>query len=224
MKNCPSQFSNDGKVMSTDAARRRLFSQVFGFAIVALTMVEMFTVPKDYFVLGSIVSTSAMFCVAFLLSDQTGQKFRPALWRFAMGIGMAFLLYAIFQGGNLAVTNLKLFGVSSSNELSIYGLFSSVPTPLLVFVLALDAIGFESYFRGNLQNLFSKRIGAGSVFVVAVIDAIIHISTMNPLFPATVIVADSIWGLNYYTTKDLYSNIACHFVWDLLVFVLLPIH
>ena len=209
---------------SEDVARRKLFSQVFGFAIVALTMVEMFTIPKEYFVVGSIVSTSAMFCVAFLLSDQTQKKFRPGLWRLAVGIGVAFLLYAIFLGGNLAVTNLKLFGVSTSNEQSIYGLFSSVPIPLLVIVLALDAIGFETYFRGNLQNLLSKKLGVGSIFVVAIIDAIIHISTMNPLFPATVIVADSVWGLNYYTTKDLYSNIACHFVWDLLVFVILPIH
>jgi len=100
----------------------------------------------------------------------------------------------------------------------------NVPTPLLVVVLALDAIGFETYFRGNLQTVFSKKIGVGSVFVVALVDAIIHISTMNPLFPATVIVSDSVWGLNYYTTKDLYSNIASHFLWDLLVFILLPIH
>jgi len=103
-------------------------------------------------------------------------------------------------------------------------LFSNTPTPLLVLILALDAVGFESYFRGNLQTIFSKRIGVGSVFVVALIDAAIHISTLNPLFPATVIVADSVWGLNYYFTRDLYSNIASHFLWDLLVFILLPIH
>ena len=174
--------------------------------------------------LGSVVSTVAMACVAYLLSDQSGEKFRPGTWRVALGIALAFILYAIFLGGNLAVKNLNLFGVSGSNEQSIYGLFSGTPTPLLVVVFALDAIGFESFFRGNLQTIFSKRIGIGAVFLVAVIDAVIHLSTMNPLFPATVIVADSVWGLNYYITKDLYSNIASHFLWDLMVFVLLPIH
>jgi len=165
-----------------------------------------------------------MSCVAYFLSGQSGEKFRPGMWRVALGIALAFVLYAIFLGGNLALKSLNLFGVSGSNEQSIYGLFSGTPNLLLVVVFALDAIGFESFFRGNLQTIFSKRIGIGAVFLVAVIDAAIHLSTMNPLFPATVIVADSVWGLNYYITKDLYSNIASHFLWDLMVFVLLPIH
>jgi len=187
-------------------------------------MVEMFTVPRPYFILGSIVSTSSMICVAYLLSNQTGDKFHPGAWRVALGVAVAFALYLVFLAGNYAVVNLRLFGISGSNETTIYGLFSGTPTPLLILVLALDAIGFESYFRGNLQGLLSKRIGVGSIFLVALIDAAIHLSTFNPLFPLTVIVADSVWGLNYYVTKDLYSNIASHFLWDLLIFVLLPIH
>lgn len=187
-------------------------------------MFEMFTVPKPYFIFGSIVSTTTMALVTYLLSYQTGNKFAGGFWRVGLGIATAFILYGIFLAGNYGVTNLRLLGISGANESSIYGLFSGAPTPLLVFILALDAIGFESYFRGNLQTLLSAKIGIGSVFLVAVIDAAIHISTMNPLFPATVIVADSVWGLNYYFTKDLYSNIASHFLWDLLIFVLLPIH
>ena len=72
--------------------------------------------------------------------------------------------------------------------------------------------------------MFARKIGIGAVFLVAVIDAAIHISTLNPLFPATVIVADSVWGLNFYFTKDLYSNIASHFLWDVLIFIIIPIH
>jgi CAAX protease family protein len=203
---------------------KKILAQISGFTIVALTMIEMFTVPRSYFVLGSIVSTVSMACVAYLLSDQSGEKFQPGTWRVALGIALAFVLYALFLGGNLAVKNLNLPGVSGSNEESIYGLFSGTPIPLLVVVFALDSIGFESFFRGNLQTIFAKRIGIGAVFLVAAIDAAIHLSTMNPLFPATVIVADSVWGLNYYFTKDLYSNIASHFLWDLMVFVLIPIH
>lgn len=205
-------------------SRADFLPQISGFLIVALTMIEMFVVPKQYFILGSIVSTSCMACVAYLLSNQTGDKFKPGVWRIAAGVALAFVLYLIFLGGNYAVVDLKLFGISASNEESIYGLFSGTPAPLLILVLALDAIGFESFFRGNLQGVLSKRIGVGSVFLVALIDAAIHLSSFNPLFPATVIVADSVWGLNYYMTKNLYSNIASHFLWDLLIFVLVPIH
>jgi uncharacterized protein len=212
------------KLNTNNLARARTFSQLAGFAIVVLTLVEMFTIPKSYFILGSVVSTSAMICVAYLLSNQTEKKFRGSFRGIALGIGLAVALYGIFLAGNYVVVNLKLFGVSGANEQTIYGLFSGTPPALLVGVLALDAIGFESYFRGNLQNILSKKIGPGAIFLVAIIDAAIHISTLNPLFPATVIVADSVWGLNYYFTKDLYSNIACHFLWDILIFILLPIH
>lgn len=186
-------------------------------------MIEMFVIPRQYFVLGSIVSTSTMICVALLLTRYR-ELFRPAYWRFGIGILLAFLLYFIFYAGNLAIKTQGLLGMGVSNEQSIYGLFSNTPAPLLVIVFLLDAIGFESYFRGNLQSLFAARLGVGSVFVVALIDSLIHFSAMNPLFPATTFVADSVWGLNYYVTKDLYSTIASHFLWDIMIFMLLPIH
>ncbi len=198
--------------------------QLAGFLIVALTMIEMFTIPKGYFVLGSIVSTSAMALVAYLLAGNLFQKEIHGVFKMIIGIVTAVLLYFVFYLGNYGVNHLNLLGIGTSNEQTIYGLFSSVPLPLLVIVLALDAVGFEYFFRGNLQNLLARKIGIGAVFLVAVIDALIHISTLNPLFPATVIVADSVWGLNYYFAKDLYSNIASHFLWDLLIFVILPIH
>ena len=199
-------------------------SQLAGFFIVALTMIEMFTIPKAYFVLGSIVSTTAMALVAYLVAGNQFRKESHGVVKIIIGIVTAGLLYLVFYLGNYGVTHLQLFGIGATNEQTIYGLFSNVPLPLLIVVLALDAIGFEYYFRGNLQNVFARKIGMGAVFLVAIVDAIIHISTLNPLFPATVIVADSIWGLNYYLTKDLYSNIASHFLWDLLIFVILPVH
>jgi uncharacterized protein len=198
--------------------------QIAGFLVVSLTMVEMFTIPKDYFVLGAIVSTSSMVCVAYMLGALGSDAFKPGFWRVALGIVLAFVLYAIFFLGNYAIKNFSPAGIHISNENTIYGLFAGVPAPVAVAAFALDALGFESYFRGNLQRLLTPRLGIGAVFVVAGIDALIHVSTLNPLFPVTVIISDSVWGLNYYFTKDLYSNYASHFLWDLMIFVLLPIH
>jgi len=210
--------------LASSPVEKNRAAQLAGFLIVALTMIEMFTIPKSYFVLGSIVSTSVMAFVAFLLTDDLFGKIRPNASRIGIGIVTAILLYLVFYLGNFAVTNLNLPGIEATNEQTIYGLFSNVPLPLLILILALDAIGFEYYFRGNLQQLFTGKIGIAAVFLVALIDAVIHVSTLNPLFPATVIIADSIWGLNYYFTKNLYSNITSHFLWDLLVFVIFPIH
>ncbi|MGI0090596.1 MAG: CPBP family glutamic-type intramembrane protease [Nitrososphaerales archaeon] len=211
-------------MISTKTLVNGRYGQVAGFLIVSLTMVEMFTIPHGYFVLGAIVSTSTMTCVALLLKVSKSQ-FRWSAWRIGTGIAMAGLLYLVFAAGNYAIKNYSMTGIHPSNEGSIYGLFAGVPAPLTIGFFVLDAIGFETYFRGNLQQrIFSPRIGVGSVFLVAMIDALIHFSSLNPLFPATTFVADMIWGLNYYLTKDLNSTIACHFLWDMLVFVVFPIH
>ena len=93
---------------------------------------------------------------------------------------------------------------------------------MIVFVL--DAVGFESYFRGNILTNLSPKLGIWSVFAAAIIDAGIHFSTFNPLFPATTFIADSVWGFYYYRTRDLSSTMVCHFLWDIMIFVLIPIH
>lgn len=201
----------------------RKYDQIVGFLIVVLTMVEMFTIPRGYFVLGSIVSTSAMICVAYLLlSGRVLSK--PTVIHVVLAVLVAIGLYLIFVAGNLGVRTFPVFGLSSAGEQSIYGLFNNVPVPLLVIVLILDAFGFETYFRGNVLEVLSQRIGLGSVFAAAALDASIHLSTFNPLFPATTFVADSVWGLYYYKTRDLTSTILCHFVWDILIFIIVPIH
>lgn len=203
--------------------RQHYHLQIVGFVVVALSMVEMFTIPRSYFILGSIASTVTMICVTVLLHRVD----KPANFsgrRLAIGVVTAIVLYFVFFLGNALIKNYSPLGMQPANETSIYGLFSSSPVLLLVAIFVLDALGFESYFRGNLQRLFCSRLRWWAVFLPAVIDALIHFSSLNPLFPATTFVADCFWGLNYYYTKDIYSNYASHFVWDLLIFLVFPIH
>ncbi len=209
--------------MLTVRASTTKYEQIAGFLIVSLTMIEMFTIPKAYFVEGSIISTSSMVCVTYLLLKVDKPKFVPKARFLVIAVLTAILLYLIFFIGNLGVKAFPLFGISTASEQSIYGLFNKVPLPLLVVVFVLDAVGFESYFRGNVLAKLSQRMGIASVFAAAALDAVIHISTLNPLFPPTTFIADSVWGLYYYKTKDLSSTILCHFVWDIMIFVLIPI-
>ena len=198
---------------------------VTSFLIVALAMIEMFSVPKGYFVLGSLVATSCMICATFLVIPDCGSsEFRKTSPKtIVLGAVTAIVLYLVFVAGNAFVRSFSPLGVSISNENSIYLLFASTPILLRIVVFVLDAVGFESYFRGTLQRQFSTRIGVGSAFVVALLDSAIHISSLNPLFVATTFVADSIWGLNYYFTKDITSNITSHLLWDILIFIVFPI-
>ncbi len=94
-------------------------------------------------------------------------------------------------------------------------------------ILGLDAVGFESYFRGTLQRYLSggvgTRRGAAAVPIAALTDAAIHIISLNPLWVIRTFIADSSWGITYLYTKDLTSSTLSHFIWDLVIFVIAPI-
>ncbi len=152
--------------------------------------------------------------------------FNPRVWTLAIGVLSAFLLYGVFYGGNVLIEKLKPFGIQQTSESTIYSLISSHPIELQIVILALDAVGFELYFRGTLQKrlaLSLKNKAILGVFLAAFIDSAIHLISLNLLWVITTFVADSVWGLTYFYTKDLSSSIASHFIWDVAIFVIAPI-
>jgi len=200
---------------------------LLGFLAVAASMALMFTVPARDFLAAAYVSTACMAAVAYLLCGRSGypRLFRPRAWTLAFGLFTAALLYAVFYAGNLGVTSIHPFGISASNEGSIYSLISSPGNPIYVQVgiLAFDSVGYESLFRGVLQARLRPRLGLASVFAVALVDASLHVFTLNPLWMVTTFIADSVWGLTYFYSKDLSSSVTSHFVWDVVIFLVLPI-
>ncbi len=207
------------------SARGASWRLVFlGFLVVAASMAVLFTAPSRYFIAATFASMTVMMAATLAL---TGYRwlFRPRAKTIAFGLASAALLYLVFYIGNLGVTSLHPFGMSAASETSIYSLIASPsnPIPLQVGVLVFDAAGYESFFRGVLQTRLEPRLGAGSPFAVALIDALLHVVTLNPLWVVTTFVADSVWGLTYHYTKDLASSMTSHLAWDLVIFILLPI-
>jgi membrane protease YdiL (CAAX protease family) len=201
---------------------------LLGFLVVAASMVVMFTVPSRDFLAAAYGSTACMAVVGYLLSGGTpgySRLFHPRPWTIVLGLATAVLLYAVFYAGNLGINAVHPLGISASNEGSIYSLISSPGNPVYVQVgvLAFDSVGYESFFRGVLQTRLQPRMGLASVFIVALMDASLHVFTLNPLWMVTTFLADSVWGLTYYYSKDLSSNTTSHFVWDVVIFLVLPI-
>jgi membrane protease YdiL (CAAX protease family) len=200
--------------------------QLVGGLIVFLAMLLLFLPSgSPYFVDGVFLSTVCMIGVALWLTEYS-RLFRPTLRNLSIGILAAFALYGVFYGGNALIQSLKPLGIQTSNESAIYSLISSHQIALQIVILALDAVGFESYFRGTLQNRLAMSLKSkpvASVFLAAFVDSAIHLVSLNPLWVITTFVADSVWGLTYFYTKDLSSSIASHFLWDVVIFVFLPI-
>jgi len=186
-------------------------------------MLFLFTVPPAYFVPATFVSTACMIGAAYALGALGPRRLR--LRSVLIGLASAAALYVIFYAGALAISTYHPFGISASSETSIYSLISSPsnPTYVQVLVLLFDAAGFEAFFRAVLQGRLSARFGPLSAPAVALLDAAIHIATLNPLWVVTTFVTDVVWGLTYHYGKGAQSSFTSHFVWDVAIFVLSPI-
>jgi membrane protease YdiL (CAAX protease family) len=193
------------------------------FVAVFVSMAVLFSVPASYFPLATIFSTTCMLIASYSM----GLRLRrgPAARSVCMGVLSAVLLYGVFYAGNSGINALHPFGLNSSDENSIYSLISGAGgTPYVsAVVLLFDSVGYESYFRGTLQKRAAGSIGPFSAAAVAAIDAGIHVITLNPLWVVTTFVADLVWGLTYYFSKDLAAPFASHLLWDIAIFVLFPI-
>ena len=186
-------------------------------------MVVLFVVPSGLFVVTTFGATGVMI-IAALFADGSSRP-KPTFRSIAIGLASALLLYLVFYCGNLTIVRFGFPGVSGPTGEPIYSLISAPSNPLIlqVGVLAFDAIGYESFFRGTLQKRLQPSLGASSAGLVALVDAGLHLVTGNLLWVATTFVADSVWGLTYFYSKDLSANLASHFLWDIAIFIIRPI-
>jgi len=191
------------------------------FIAVLAGMVFLFSVPAAYFSEATILSTSSMIVASYSLGLRPK---RPSANQLFVGVISGAALYGVFFAGNAGINALHPFGLSSSNESSIYSLIAGSGTPYLsAVVLLFDSVGYETFFRGTLQARITGRLGPLSAPAVAALDASIHVVTGNPLWVATTFVADLAWGMTYYFSRSLAAPFTSHFLWDLTIFIFLPV-
>lgn len=187
-------------------------------------MVFLFSVPTAYFTAATFVSTSCMMVVAFALAGLR-RRARLRYTSLALGLATAALLYLIFFSGAFAIDLFHPFGISSASESSVYSLVASPSNPLYaqVVVLLFDSAGYESFFRGVLQKRLQSSMGVGAAPAVALLDAMLHVITLNPIWVAGTFVTDLIWGLTYHYGKGTQASFTSHFIWDLAIFIVRPV-
>ena len=194
-----------------------------GLAVVIASMVLLFTVPPGYFVAATFLSTSCMLAGAY--ADGALRPKRPTPRAVVLGLVSAVLLYCIFYVGAWAVSAFHPFGITSASETSIYSLISAPGNPLAlqVAVLFFDSAGYEAFFRGVLQRKLTNRVGVFAAPLVALLDAGLHVVTLNPLWVGATFITDLVWGLTFHYGKGTQSSFASHFVWDIAIFIVRPV-
>ncbi len=144
------------------------------------------------------------------------------------GIFIALTLWAIFWVGD--IVSALLFHFARPQVDSVYAMKDGYPA-WLIAILLLFLIGpaEELFWRGYVQRTLTRLLGGKHArdfaFLITVgFYALVHIWSFNFMLVMAALVAGTIWGLIYRQyPKALGALIVSHALWDVLVFVLLPI-
>lgn len=139
------------------------------------------------------------------------------------GVLSAVFLYLVFLVGNF-FSNL-LFTTAGSEISGIYA-FKGDASRVRIFVLMLLVIGpgEELFWRGFLQDRLMKRFKPIYGFIIATaLYTLIHVLTGNFMLVMAAMVAGLFWGWMYYRFRSIAANVISHVIWDITIFLLLPI-
>ena len=141
-----------------------------------------------------------------------------------LGVALAALLWCSFWVGDKVAC--WMFPFAEGEIGSIYSMKDGT-SPWLIGPLLLLVIGpaEEIFWRGFVQRQFSLKMNPTWAFVLTTaIYALVHIWAGNFMLVVAAAVVGGVWGLLYRLwPKGLWTLIISHAVWDVVVFLVLPI-
>lgn len=142
----------------------------------------------------------------------------------ALGVALATALWGVFWIGDKLSSLMFDFARPQVNL--IYGMKEGENPWILTFLMLL-IIGpaEEIFWRGFIQNSFSKRWSPNLGFIVTtLIYSLVHLSEFNFMLIMAALVAGLVWGLAYrFFPEKLGAIIISHALWDCAVFIWFPI-
>lgn len=140
-----------------------------------------------------------------------------------IGIFSALALYVVFIVGNFAAS--LLFSFADSQISGIYDLRQQSTLVVIGFLVFLIGPAEEIFWRGVLQDAVSQRLGPLKGYLFAsFLYAFAHIWAFNFMLFMAALVCGLFWGLIYMKYRSLWPGIISHALWDLFIFVILPVH
>lgn len=141
-----------------------------------------------------------------------------------LGVAIAVVLWILFWVGDKLSS--WMFAFARPQVDSIYGIKEGY-SPWLLSLLLLFVIGpaEEIFWRGYVQENFSRRWGANVGFLVATACyTLVHIPSLNFMLVMASLVCGAAWGLLYRLIPQHFTAIVIsHALWDAAVFIWFPI-
>lgn len=174
----------------------------------------------------AIVLTSLV--LAFTPDRKALLKVDKPLTQIVIGVMIAVALWGVFWVGD-KLSSL-IFNFARPEVDAVYAMKTGLP-PYAIALLLLIIIGpaEELFWRGYIQRTLTRFLGgsnpANAAFAItAALYALVHIWSFNFMLIVAALVAGLVWGFIYKLyPKALPALVISHALWDVLVFVLMPI-
>ncbi|MEN3027585.1 MAG: CPBP family intramembrane glutamic endopeptidase [Chlorobiota bacterium] len=182
------------------------------------------TAPQNSFWLGMTMATGTLLGYsAWVLRREWRPLFRVEVRWIVLGIGSAFALYGLFWVGHALM--VALFPEASAFVNAVYTRRAEAPAWLIALLLAVwIGPAEEVFWRGILQRYLQTRLRPiWGLLVATALYTLVHIWAGNPPLLLAAFVAGMAWGALFLWTGSLIPGIISHALWDVLMFVLLPL-
>ena len=167
-------------------------------------------------------STLTVFSLILGRDDlKTLYKFKSS--HILIGLASAAILYFIFYLGNYF--SHLLFDFSRQQINNIYATKSQADKWFIgAALLFLIGPAEEIFWRGFTQHNFAKKYGDITAFILTtIVYAFVHIWAFNFMLFMAALICGIFWGWMFMRYKSIVPVIISHAVWDLVIFIILPI-
>ncbi len=192
-------------------------------AILWFLMFSIWTKHWFNFWIGISVAASILVLLAIVLKRDILKQFQWNWKSIGLGLLAAVVLWVVFYFGEFFSS--LLFGFAREQVDGIYAMKEG-QNKLWIALGLLFIMGpaEEIFWRGYVQQIFINKYGEWKGLIFAtLIYALVHIWSFNFMLVMAALVCGVFWGLMYRYNKNLVPLIISHAVWDVMVFILVPI-
>lgn len=168
-------------------------------------------------------SAAFLWAMSAFFDKNFSKQFSFNVKDLVIGLVSAAVLYGVFVVGNYLST--QWFDFAGTQIQGIYGMKEG-QNLVLVGVLLTVLIGpaEEIFWRGYVQKQLGARYGDWfAVLITVLIYTLVHIWSFNFMLIMAAMVCGLFWGILYKYHKNIVTLIVSHAVWDVAVFILIPI-
>ncbi len=157
-----------------------------------------------------------------------GKRFLRNLFQFKfkwiiIGLFSALLLYLLFYLGNIIsqyffdFVQIQIENVYSTKE-QANNLFIAIA--LLIWIGPAE----EIFWRGYAQNELSQKFGSLKALIInSLVYAFVHIWAFNLMLFFAALICGFFWGWMFMRFKNVLPGLISHAIWDVLIFILIPL-